>query len=70
MVTQNGRGFRASSSEEGSIAASGSKCDIIFPENLVNKNHGAHLIFLTSDDENNVSASQFTCRQMVLSGCI
>ncbi|KAL6286684.1 hypothetical protein ACE6H2_011074 [Prunus campanulata] len=53
VVTQNGRGFRASSSEEGSIAASGSKCDIGVPENLVNKNHGAHLIFLTSDDENN-----------------
>lgn len=68
LVTQKGKGSKALRSDGSPIVANGSKGDTSVSKNVVYDNDAACLMFLTSDDEHNVSATQLTCMQMVLFG--
>ncbi|TQD96092.1 hypothetical protein C1H46_018328 [Malus baccata] len=69
VVTQKPKGVRALRSDESPIVASVSKGDTSVSKSVVYDNDAAHRMFLY-DDEHNVSATQFTCMQMVHSGSI
>lgn len=65
-VNKKGRGFRASSSDEGPIAAGGFQYDFLVSKNILHRNAAAHPILLHSDDKHNVSATQFNCKWLYL----
>ncbi|CAL9000442.1 unnamed protein product, partial [Prunus brigantina] len=52
-INKKGKGFRASSSDEGPIAAGGSQYDFLVSKNILHRNAAAHPILLHPDDKHN-----------------